>query len=699
MLQPPGQGPVFRFDDATREFVAKGDERRRATTRVPARSSTGSLGRTGSQEAVGTAESRIAAERTALVPWLTLLAAAPQAPEVHDNLLRCLSALERDSVLIDDPELKRKAGEAISQLRDLGVGSASAGSPSVNLDAVTALLSDLAGVATPVTGADDPVDLDLDLGANVDGNLNLDLDLDLDLVLDDASGAVDSGASPAAEEHVDESDPTAEDDRELLEIFLLEADEVLSAIAESLQHSRIDPTDTSALTTIRRAFHTLKGSSRMVGLMAFGDAGWAFEQVLNKCLSDEQPGTAALFALIESGHELFSMWVARLHQDRFALMDCAALIARCEALRDGREAQAEQPDMETAGQASPVPAVDSIAHDEQVFFDTVAADISEPLMAQAREPGSEDAADMAAADEAAADEPTGTSAGDAVSDPMSGFSLEELEAFADTEDLLLGGDSLESEAESPMRASDKVWIGARSIDAQLFGIFNAEAADIRQRLDAGLADWRERRDLGAPEALLRALHSLVGTSRHVGLLQLRAIAEPAEQFLLNHAKANRPLPSDHSVMLYAAIGSINSMLDQFSQCHEPPRDAQSERAMMDLAFQWSNPDSIAQPADTDRSDRGEALRKKAAQVLGAAKQAVDAQNEAYHGLFDELDPDLGPIFFEEADDLLAQIDQNLRTMACSSGRRVGSRQPDAPAAHDQGQRPDGRRDAVRADGP
>ncbi|MEO6270949.1 MAG: Hpt domain-containing protein, partial [Lautropia sp.] len=638
LLQPAGQGPVFRFDDVTREFLARGDDRRRATTRAPGRSSTGSLGRTGSQEAVGSAESRIAAERTALVPWLTLLAAAPQAPEVHDNLLRCLSALERDSVLIDDLELKRKAGEAIRQLRELGVGGASARSPSVSLDAVTGLLSDLAGEAMPVMDAHDPVDLDLNL------------DLDLDVVLDDGGGAGDSVASAAAEERVDDADPAAEDDRELLEIFLLEADEVLSAIAESLQQSRIDPTDTSALTTIRRAFHTLKGSSRMVGLMAFGDAGLAFEQVLNKWLADEQPGTAALFALIESGHERFSMWVARLHQDRFALMDFVALIARCEALRDGREAQEGQPDTETSAQASPVPTVDSIAHEEQVFCDTVAADISEPLMAQARESGFE----------AVADQPAEASAGEAVSDPMPEFSLEELEAFADTEDLPVGGDCLDPEAESPSRAPAKVWIGERSIDAQLFGIFNAEAADIRQRLDAGLADWRERRDLGAPEALLRAVHSLIGTSRHVGLLQLRAIAEPTEQFLLNHAKANRPLPSDHSVLLYSAIGSINSMLDQFSQCHEPPRDAQSERAMMDLAFQWSNPDSIAQPADTDPSDRGEALRKKAAQVLGAAKQAVEAQNDAHHGLFDELDPDLGPIFFEEADDLLAQIDRNLR---------------------------------------
>ena len=39
------------------------------------------------------------------------------------------------------------------------------------------------------------------------------------------------------------------------------------------------PANLEQLTTVRRAFHTLKGSSRMVGLKEFGDAGWVCEQV------------------------------------------------------------------------------------------------------------------------------------------------------------------------------------------------------------------------------------------------------------------------------------------------------------------------------------------------------------------------------------------------------------------------------------
>ncbi|MGH8765195.1 MAG: Hpt domain-containing protein, partial [Burkholderiales bacterium] len=56
-------------------------------------------------------------------------------------------------------------------------------------------------------------------------------------------------------------------DPELLDVYLEEAGEVLKTIDASLAHVRAQPHDQEVLTTIRRGFHTLKGSGRMVGLM------------------------------------------------------------------------------------------------------------------------------------------------------------------------------------------------------------------------------------------------------------------------------------------------------------------------------------------------------------------------------------------------------------------------------------------------
>ena len=55
-------------------------------------------------------------------------------------------------------------------------------------------------------------------------------------------------------------------DAELLAIFLEEAHEVLHSVDESCAQLRLQPHQRELLTTIRRSFHTLKGSGRMVGL-------------------------------------------------------------------------------------------------------------------------------------------------------------------------------------------------------------------------------------------------------------------------------------------------------------------------------------------------------------------------------------------------------------------------------------------------
>ncbi|MBA3477214.1 MAG: hypothetical protein H0T52_02260, partial [Lautropia sp.] len=155
LLQPAGQGAVYRFDEEAREFRTKGDERRisRAGTRAEMPAVRGGVDV--ALEVVGSAESRIGAQRSALTPWLSLLAAAPRAQDVHDNLQSCLMALERDSVLVDDIELKRRAGEALKLLASLIEATRSPGASdaeeraaveAAGIDQLIVLLSQLAGV-------------------------------------------------------------------------------------------------------------------------------------------------------------------------------------------------------------------------------------------------------------------------------------------------------------------------------------------------------------------------------------------------------------------------------------------------------------------------------------------------------------------------------------------------------------------------
>ena len=87
-----------------------------------------------------------------------------------------------------------------------------------------------------------------------------------------------------------------------------------------------------------------------------------------------------------------------------------------------------------------------------------------------------------------------------------------------------------------------VRIGERLVDAELFEIFNAEATQARMRMNEDWQDWHASDALRAPEPLIRALHTLVGTSRHVGLVQVRGIAAAMEKLLVKQRKVAKPLP-------------------------------------------------------------------------------------------------------------------------------------------------------------
>ncbi len=130
-------------------------------------------------------------------------------------------------------------------------------------------------------------------------------------------------------------------DAELRDIFISEAEEVLACVSETVPQSRIVPHNQEHLLTLRRSFHTLKGSGRMVGLGAFGDAAWAVEQVLNLWLAEARSGTADLYALLEMAHEQLDAWVAEIKADGYSARTPQALASAAERVKMGEPLEAE----------------------------------------------------------------------------------------------------------------------------------------------------------------------------------------------------------------------------------------------------------------------------------------------------------------------------------------------------------------------
>ena len=115
-------------------------------------------------------------------------------------------------------------------------------------------------------------------------------------------------ASPTLAEEPNTEEIPRKTDPELLDTFLAESNEVLQDIQESLAICQDDPSNNTSLTTLRRGFHTLKGSGRMVELHDLSEVAWNMEQVLNRWLSERKPATQDLINLMSQAHHEFKRW-------------------------------------------------------------------------------------------------------------------------------------------------------------------------------------------------------------------------------------------------------------------------------------------------------------------------------------------------------------------------------------------------------
>jgi chemosensory pili system protein ChpA (sensor histidine kinase/response regulator) len=123
-----------------------------------------------------------------------------------------------------------------------------------------------------------------------------------------------------------------EDD--LRDIFLEEAREVVQNGLAAVQALTVNASDVGELTTLRRAFHTLKGSSRMVGLNEFGEAAWSMEQVLNTWLADQKPANDNLRTLAGDAMRGFSRWTEDIARNTDGQWKSAQFRGPADALRN-----------------------------------------------------------------------------------------------------------------------------------------------------------------------------------------------------------------------------------------------------------------------------------------------------------------------------------------------------------------------------
>ena len=453
-------------------------------------------------------------------------------------------------------------------------------------------------------------------------------------------------------------------DAELLEIFIAEAQEVLGFVVQTLPRAADEPSNQETLTQLRRSFHTLKGSSRMVELEAFGATAAAIERVMNVWLADGRAATADLLALLAHAYAELDAWVADLAAGRTPERDGAALIAAAARVQEGgafEEAVSE-----------PEPKAEPLVLDDLIEDEPEPEPEPEPAAANPIEP----------------------------------------------DDIPLLDVPLELPAHEGVRR-----VGELAIPQALHDVYLSEADALCATLEQAFAALRLHPDTRLPEDAVTAAHTLCGTSATVGYSALRDLAHALETTLEKLAATGATLEGDQFDLLDATLSRMRTMLQVFTLGQLAPaqpdlidslaalRDRLSSQQAaalygnadpelahrLDDLFAAAYHDLLAQPPAFDApapppeaapkqpvaddiDDLFDSFMEPAPFVAVTPDEAVLAEEAAPEpetqfepeaddaeteltgaGIYaDEIDADLLPVFLEEASDLLPQIGHDLR---------------------------------------
>jgi chemosensory pili system protein ChpA (sensor histidine kinase/response regulator) len=135
-----------------------------------------------------------------------------------------------------------------------------------------------------------------------------------------------------------QSVPSDDIDEEIREVFLEEVQEEVENLGRSLPDWKNTPADFEKLKPIRRSFHTMKGSGRLVGAMALGEFSWKVENMLNRVLDKTISASPAVIALLDQAVAALPFLLAALRGDTVGGADVAGIMDVAEKLAAGEEA-------------------------------------------------------------------------------------------------------------------------------------------------------------------------------------------------------------------------------------------------------------------------------------------------------------------------------------------------------------------------
>ncbi|MDD5324683.1 MAG: Hpt domain-containing protein, partial [Polaromonas sp.] len=382
-----------------------------------------------------------------------------------------------------------------------------------------------------------------------------------------------------------------EDD--LLDIFLEEAREVVGNARQAVTELASDPGDVTQLTILRRAFHTLKGSSRMVGLSQFGEAAWALEQLLNTWLADQKTATDEFRSLCSLSMAGFTNWIDDIAASNDMRWSASPFRSSADSMRvEGRYLALDLSAMDrepgTSPEAAPAAAAKPLEPAEVALTPGVPGDIDididlpieaavEPVMSTAEQvTASEIEIDDIDFDSlfgdielepepmvqsAPAPQPSDLLEAVARPQPAEVVPLPEVPApdHAPDEAMAAEGDEAQSNADEQVRV-----IGSLRIGIPLYNVYLNEADEWSRRLVTEVAEWAMEHHQPVSDSTVALAHSLAGSSATVGFSALSEIARALEHALQQSRAHHSNGAATYGQLFVAAADEVRRLLHQFA---------------------------------------------------------------------------------------------------------------------------------------
>ncbi|HOV56940.1 MAG TPA: Hpt domain-containing protein [Rhodanobacteraceae bacterium] len=127
-------------------------------------------------------------------------------------------------------------------------------------------------------------------------------------------------------------------DEEIREVFVEEVQEEIENLQRHVPLWKGDASNLENLKPVRRSFHTLKGSGRLVGALALGEFSWKVENMLNRVLDKTIPPGPSVQALVDHAIGALPGLLGALRGEGAPTADIAGIMGVADRLAAGEDA-------------------------------------------------------------------------------------------------------------------------------------------------------------------------------------------------------------------------------------------------------------------------------------------------------------------------------------------------------------------------